>query len=471
MKEKFFIFFCAMIAEMDLAVVNLINVFFISRSLGDDGVAAYEIIFPCLLIVGGVIALVYNGVQAVCSKDYGSGDKEMFDRHKNAGYTWMLGIMILLSTLFMIFKRPLLELLGAYEEGTNIAGLCEECYMAYIPNFVFQGFFAVASCLLFLREKKILLAANLILYALMIGGNLWVLHFAPSMTGFIAVNAVSEAFAVVFIIIYWVAGRKSSLSACTAFRIFPKDITESLLTGLPDFMEYVFAAVLSLILNLYMIARFSSSMLAGYGIFESIENIPELLCVGFCFLSTATFGVRVGRVIQAYRPEERTKAERDLEQQSRSLTKAGIAVSVLAAILLLIMAKPVISQFGTEASEPEAADISFLLMVSYSIGFVFYMLNSELVSYYKVVKALWSAHSIFFAEAFAFPLLTSILLGELFGAVGFCFGGALAEILTFILNLCFIWKSCGHFPRCFKDFRMDKYIERNKKSRLTEGCK
>ena len=83
---KAFTVICAVIAEMDLAVLNLINVFFISKGLGDEGVSAYEIVVPCLFLVCGFIALGYNGIQAVCSKDYGSGDKELFNRHKNAGY-------------------------------------------------------------------------------------------------------------------------------------------------------------------------------------------------------------------------------------------------------------------------------------------------------------------------------------------------------------------------------------------------
>lgn len=40
--------FFALIAEMDLVVKNLINIFFISRFLGSEGAAAYEIVMPCI---------------------------------------------------------------------------------------------------------------------------------------------------------------------------------------------------------------------------------------------------------------------------------------------------------------------------------------------------------------------------------------------------------------------------------------
>ena len=462
--SKFLTVFCAVIAEMDLVVLNLINVFFISKGLGDDAVSAYELVLPCLFLVCGIIALGYNGIQAVCSKDYGSGNKEMFDRHKNAGYTWMIGILAFMAVSFLIFKEPVLDLLGVNEEGPVIAGLSEECYMAFIPCFVLQGFFAVVSCLLFLEEKKVLIVLNIIFYAVFFSGNLLVLNLAPSMTGFIAVNVVSEAFAVVFVIVYWILKKERAISAYTAFRVSPKDIKDPVLTGLPDFMEYAFAAVQALILNLYMIARFASNVLAGFGVFDALENIPELICLAFCFLSTATFGVRVGRVLQAYKPEERLAAEAELEKQSRSLTKIGIVASVALSVLMIFFARPVVMWFFTEASDPETVNAAVLLVISYSIGFTFYMLNSEIVCYYEVVKAFWSAHIIFLVETLAFPLLMRIVLGEMFGLTGFCIGGAIAEILTFLLNLCLVWKSCGHFPLNFKDFRMDKHIERMRKN-------
>lgn len=39
--------FLGMIAEINLAVFNLVDVFFVTRFLGADGAAAFEIVMPC----------------------------------------------------------------------------------------------------------------------------------------------------------------------------------------------------------------------------------------------------------------------------------------------------------------------------------------------------------------------------------------------------------------------------------------
>lgn len=457
--NKLLTIFCAMIAEMDLALNSLINTFFIGRGLGDDGLAAFEIVVPCIFVVCACIALFYNGVQTVCSKDYGASDREKFEWHKNAGYTWTIGIMMVLAILFLLFRTSILDVLGANEAGDVISELCSDCYLMFIPCFILQGFFSIASSLLFLEEKRVLIIANVILYASLISGSTLVLIFAPTMTGFIAVNFISEAAADEFLAIYWIINRKRSLSAFTLVRFRFKDIKDAALTGFSDFMEYFFAAALSLLLNLYLLSRFSSSMLAGFGVFEAVENIPELICVGFCFLSTAAFGVKAGRVIKAYKPEERKAAKESLKKEIKSVTKTGVTTALIFSVLMIILARPVVVMFFSETSDSETVKNAVLILISYLIGFVFYILNSELVCYYKVVKALWSAHLIFFVEALVFPLLSRVLLGEVFGIIGFCLGGLLAEILTLAVNIGLIWKNCGHFPKRFDDFLMEKYLD------------
>ncbi len=51
--------------------------------------------------VSAFVALGYNGVQAVCAKDYGASDFTMFERHKNAGYTWLIMVMTAFTLLLM----------------------------------------------------------------------------------------------------------------------------------------------------------------------------------------------------------------------------------------------------------------------------------------------------------------------------------------------------------------------------------
>ena len=252
--------FFALIAEMDLVVKNLINIFFISRFLGSEGAAAYEIVMPCVMVASAVVALGYNGVQAICAKDYGAGDFDAFERHKNAGYTWMLMLMAALMLLLALFKGPMLDLLGANDGSAALARLSRECYSVFLLCFVSQGFFSLACCLLFFEEKRKLLAANLILYAILLSGCALVTVSGPSMTGYMTMNEISVLAADLYLILCFLPKKRRSRAAMTAFRPGFADFRDSFFTGLPDFMEYVFAGALYLGENLCICSPASPSL-------------------------------------------------------------------------------------------------------------------------------------------------------------------------------------------------------------------
>lgn len=433
---------------MDLVIKNLINIFFVTRFLGDEGAAAYELVMPCVMLASAFVALAYNGVQAVCSKDYGAKDGEAFARHKNAGYTWLLAVMTVLTVLFLVFREPMLDLLGANDGSAALALLARDCYSAFMLCFIPQSIFSIACCLLFLEERGRLLAVNVILYACMISGSIAVTVTGPTMTGYMLVNVFSVAAADAYLILYcFLAKRSSSLAAFTSFRFRPADVRDSFFTGLPDFMEYGFAAIFYLAENVYMLSRFSETLVAGAGVFEAVNNVPEILCVGFCFLATSVFGTGVGRLIGASSDEEHAAAGQDLRRTAGRLTRGAIAGGMVFGGVLILAARPIAGLFLAGGS-PEALDCAVQLTISCGLGFVFYMLNSELVCYYKVVGAYVQAHILFLAEALVFPLGCMILLGELFGVTGFCLGGFAGEFLAFLLNLFLAWMS-GGLKECF----------------------
>jgi len=191
--------FLAMIAEIDMTALNAVNIFFVSRFLGTDGAAAYEVVMPCVMVVAALVALGYNGVQAVCAKDYGARDFAAFERHKNAGYTWMTVAVAAVTLLYALFKAPLLDLLGANDGSENLARLSGECYSAFLLFYLLQCFLSLAACFLFLENRRQLLIPHLILFGGILAGNSIVALTRPSMIGFLAVNGLSLAAADIYV--------------------------------------------------------------------------------------------------------------------------------------------------------------------------------------------------------------------------------------------------------------------------------
>ena len=456
-KDKISGLFIALFAEADLVVKNFINIIFITRFLGADGTAAYELVMPSIMVCTAVIVLCYSGTQTMCFKDYGARDMDSFSRHKNAGYTWVLILMTALTLVFALFREPVLDLLGANDGSETLRILSEECYLFFLWLYIPQGLFSIIVGLLYLEERLQLFITIALQYAIVIGGSVYVTVTGPSMRGYVTANALGVGISLAYILLYFLIRRGKSLAAITGLRF--KGFKDPFLTGLPDFMEYAFVAVLYLVENLYLLARFSEKHIAGIGITEAIDNIPETLCVGFSFLVTAVLGTRVGRYLSSASKEASDKALTDLRAGIKKLAAGAVFGGAGFAVILIILANPLVGLF-LQTDEPEAARVAVLMTISCAFGYVFYLLNTGLVCYYKIVGTYVYAHILFFAEALALPLVAEIVLGELLGIDGFCFGGSLAELTVLILNVILIWIMNRKFPRSFTDLLLEGYLRR-----------
>ena len=199
--------------------------------------------------------------------------------------------------------------------------------------------------------------------------------------------------------------------------------------------------------------------MAGVGVFEAIDNLPETVCVGFSFLVTASLGTKVGQLAGASSDTEICEAEDALDRTAKRLTRWAVLGALAAAAALILLARPMASLFLSD-HDPAALDSAVMLTISCALGFVFYILNSEIVCYFKIVSAYAYAHILFLSEALLFPLLFKLGLGELFGVAGFCMARFAAELFAFLLNLCLVWRVSGRFPLRVTDCRMEPYLHR-----------
>lgn len=128
---------------------------------------------------------------------------------------------------------------------------------------------------------------------------------------------------------------------------------------------------------------FSSALVSGIGVFEGFDNLTEIVCVGIAFLSTATLGTGFGR-LQCLGGDKRKREERQFYRSAGRLTGTVVITGIIAAAVLLVIAKPLASQFLTDSSDREALRLAVLMVQGCAGGFIFYLLNTELVSYHAV---------------------------------------------------------------------------------------
>ena len=101
------------LSAMTVMICMLVDSMMIGRFLGVDSMTAYGLASPVLLVFAAFGSMLSAGIQVMCGKTMGSGDREATD----ACYSLSLVLAVLISVtgmlLVLIFVKPISMLLGA----------------------------------------------------------------------------------------------------------------------------------------------------------------------------------------------------------------------------------------------------------------------------------------------------------------------------------------------------------------------
>lgn len=138
-----------------------------------------------------------------------------------------------------------------------------------LPCFLLQRFFCIASCLLFLEERRQLVIANIILYVCTITGNILITLNRPSMTAYIAMNALSEAAADIYLAAYFLRRRGSSAAAPNTLSFRLADAAEIMRAGSPVLLNQAFFTLRTFLLNQILLGLAGNPAVAAFAVFTT----------------------------------------------------------------------------------------------------------------------------------------------------------------------------------------------------------
>ena len=98
------------------SIYSVVDGFFISNFAGKTAFAALNLIWPFLMILGGMGFMIGTGGTALVSRCLGAGQKERARRYFSmlVEFTALLGLI--LTAIGLIFMEPIARFLGATEE-------------------------------------------------------------------------------------------------------------------------------------------------------------------------------------------------------------------------------------------------------------------------------------------------------------------------------------------------------------------
>ena len=434
-----------MLAEMVQSLQDVIIQFFLARTVGVDGTAAYGIAYPLLALMIGLSSFLVVGVLAVFSRDMGAGDQDGAALHLSAGITWAFFVMGAFSALCILFRGRLTTLLGATGDESYLAGMSMDALT--LGTLSGPGFCALSILLTVQffsadRRRAILFAIQSILLevAFTAAFSLTMRSVAGVLTGY----TLSVYIALVNILLQVMLRKDKDGKRLSWTRLHPvpafRHVSLIIRTGLPEMTAWCLYVASAAIRNLFILRLGDTDALAAVTLSEGINQIGELIV-------SAQFNVIVSMLGAAWAAGDRKRYDKTVRVVWKSSLGIGLSYSLLQAAL----AYPMIRLFMEESDAGSVVHMSLVILLFYSLGYVFYTANLVFTGTYESIGRLSYAHLDYLLEYFALYLGFMLLLGRFFGITGVWAAFPATEAATCLVNLCLAWKTRGHIPRRLED--------------------
>lgn len=125
----------AIIAQLVNVLYNIVDRIFIGRMVsGELAMAGVGVAFPIIMIVSAFSALIGMGGAPLAAIKMGKKDNDGAEKIMTNSFTSLIGVGVLLTTVFLIFKEPILIAFGA---SSNTLGYAMDYLAIYLIGTVF----------------------------------------------------------------------------------------------------------------------------------------------------------------------------------------------------------------------------------------------------------------------------------------------------------------------------------------------
>ncbi len=420
------------ISAMTVTICMLIDSILIGRFLGVDSMTAYGLANPLLLIFAALGSMISAGVQVLCGRTVGMGDREA----TNACYTvsaFMAAVISLLGmVLVLCFLSPLTTLLGAGRPGPDnpVFGLTKDYLLGFIlgaPAFlcaqIMIPYMQISGNRTRLVAAVIAMTVSDIALDLL---NVFVFHGGTLGMGL----ASSASYYIAFFIGAGFFVRKDCMFRLRAKLINGKTARELLSCGIPTVVNQISLVILVFLLNRLLLSIQGNLAVAAYSVISTVGNI----C--YCFGSgVGSVAMMLGAIFYADRDRS------SIRELVGVMTRYAIILDLAVTLLGVLLAEPLVRLFLGSAVEAKALAVSGLRL--FVLSMLPSSLNSTFKAYYQGVNRLKLTELISVLQNLVFPLLFAFLLSRFLGVNGIwlCFvWGETAALLAFSI---LVWRHSG----------------------------
>lgn len=405
------------------SIYSVVDGFFISNYAGKIAFAALNLIYPFLMILGGMGFMIGTGGTALVARCLGTGNREQANRYFSMMIELTVSLGAVLTAVGLLFMEPIARLLGATEQMVPDCVLYGRIVIAFNVAFmlqnVFQSFLIAAE-----RPKLGLIATvcagvtNMVLDALLVGVLRWGLAGAALATG------MSQTIGALIPLVFFLRKNNGSPLHLHPVKMEAKPLLQACGNGASELMSNISGSIVAMVYNFQLLALLGEDGVSAYGVMMYV-----------CFFFVAIFvGYSIGSspiISYHYGAENRGELQNMFRKSGLLMFLLGIAMSLSA----IALAKPLAKLFvGYDEALYNLTWQGFRL---YSLAFLFTGLNIFASSLFTALNNGTVSAAISFMRTLVFQIGAVLVLPAMAGATGLWLATFAAEGCALAVSLIF----------------------------------
>ena len=416
------------------SIYSVVDGFFISNFAGKTAFAALNLIWPFLMILGGMGFMIGTGGTALVSRYLGAGQKERARRYFSmlVEFTALLGL--LLTAIGLIFMEPIARFLGATEEMIPDCVLYGRIVIAFNVAFMFQNVFQ--SFLVAAEKPRLGLVAtvsagvtNMVLDALLVGVFRWGLAGAALATG------LSQTVGAVIPMVFFLNRENGSALHFSFTPMEAQPLLQACGNGASELMSNISGSIAAMVYNFQLLKFLGEDGVSAYGVIMYVGFIFVAIFVGYSIGSAPIISFHFGA-------ENREELKNMFRKSYLLMAVWGIAMALAAYLLAGPLAKLFVGY------DRQLCELTVHAMGLHCLAFLFTGANIFTSSLFTALNDGTVSAAVSFARSMVLQIATVLLLPGLMGPDGLWLAALATDTCALVIDICVLGGNRKKYGYC-----------------------
>ena len=416
------------------SIYSVVDGFFISNFAGKTAFAALNLIWPFLMILGGMGFMIGTGGTALVSRYLGAGQKERARRYFSmlVEFTAVLGLI--LTAIGLIFMEPIARFLGATEEMIPDCVLYGRIVIAFNVAFMFQNVFQ--SFLVAAEKPRLGLVAtvsagvtNMVLDALLVGVFRWGLAGAALATG------LSQTVGAVIPMVFFLNRENGSALHFSFTPMEAHPLLQACGNGASELMSNISGSIAAMVYNFQLLKFLGEDGVSAYGVIMYVGFIFVAIFVGYSIGSAPIISFHFGA-------ENREELKNMFRKSYLLMAVWGIAMALAAYLLAGPLAKLFVGY------DRQLCELTVHAMRLHCLAFLFTGANIFTSSLFTALNDGTVSAAVSFARSMVLQIATVLLLPGLMGPDGLWLAALATDTCALVIDICVLGGNRKKYGYC-----------------------